>query len=156
MIMEKTTAFWHRVRMREFKQEWSWRAEQWRGSRITALNFTESGTIWMQESPPTHSGFWKSVTSQPDYWMTTAFQIRWIWSDERVWSTSSTLSLCHWQPWVITRALRGNCTNRRKHRRTIVENIIPYHGLCLLSDKAVRIASRLHPLTACTVQLIPF
>lgn len=56
--------------------------------------------------------------------------------DERGLNSTNTLSLCNWQPKVITACTAGKLHKQEKTQQTIVENIIPYHGVCLLSDKA--------------------
>lgn len=65
--------------------------------------------------------------------------------DERGLSTTNTLRLCNWQPWVITARVTRKLHKQEKTQQTIVKNIIPYHGVCLLSDKAcvdsLRVAS---------------
>lgn len=49
---------------------------------------------------------------------------------------ANTVSLCNWQPWVIIACTTGKLHKQEKTEQTIVKNIIPYHGVCLLSDKA--------------------
>lgn len=65
--------------------------------------------------------------------------------DERGLSTTNTLCLYNWQPWVIIARAAGKLHKQEKTQQTIVKNIIPYHGVCLLSDKAcvdsLRVAS---------------
>lgn len=92
-------------------------------------NCTEDGNL--------HPGFWKSlnvivttespqafVISKPDGY------------DERGFCSTNTLNLCNWQPWVITACTTGKLHKREKTQQTIVKHIIPYHGVCSLSDKA--------------------
>lgn len=55
---------------------------------------------------------------------------------ERGLSSTNTLSLCNWQPQVITACTAAKLHKQEKIQQTIVKNIIPYHGVCLLSDKA--------------------
>lgn len=56
--------------------------------------------------------------------------------DESGFCTADTRCLCNWQPWVITACTAGKLHKQEKTQQTIVKNIIPYHGVCWLSDKA--------------------
>lgn len=56
--------------------------------------------------------------------------------DERGFRPANTPSLCNWQPWVVIACTTGKLYKQEKTQQTIVKNLIPYHGVCLLSDKA--------------------
>lgn len=56
--------------------------------------------------------------------------------DDRGLCSAYTLSLCNWQPRVIIACTTGKLHKQGKTQQSIVKNIIPYHGVCWLSDKA--------------------
>lgn len=56
--------------------------------------------------------------------------------DDRSLHTTNTLTLYNWQPWVIIACTTGKLHKQEKTEQSIVKNIIAYHGVCLLSDKA--------------------